>query len=97
MLTRMCALVHMLQKLVTSFKTDKIRRTEKSYKYSSLQPCSIISKISKTLTFLSNDILEGPLIKHSVFDAFFGVLSSLLLLAGVKTRSPGKIPDVKVT
>ena len=50
----------------------------------------LINSILQILQHLSW-LFEGPLIKHSVFDAFFGVLSALLLLAGVKTRSPGLI------
>ena len=33
----------------------------------------------------------GPVIKNGVFDAFFGVLCSLLLISGGYTRSPGLI------
>ena len=33
----------------------------------------------------------GPLIKHSVFDALFGVVCSLLLILGGHTRSPGLV------
>ena len=33
------------------------------------------------------DVCIGPLIKYSVFDAFFGVLSSVILIAGAYTES----------
>ena len=37
------------------------------------------------------DVCIGPLIKYSVFDAFFGVLSSVILMVGAHTRSRGLI------
>jgi len=37
------------------------------------------------------DVCIGPVIKNGVFDAFFGVLCSLLLISGGYTRSPGLI------
>ena len=34
-----------------------------------------------------NDVCFGPLIKYAVFDAFFGIICSLMLIFGARTRS----------